>query len=162
MFKVGDKVRRIHTSQYGFIKGEIYKVERYDPNGLFLYVEGIEQNTNDFYFELVKEDEMTNICKPHKHIVEIIAWANGAQIQFVANPGDIWTDCANNMPTWNDDVKYRVKPEPKPDVEFIESYRLGDNGTGAFAVRDQRKGTKIKFVADGETGQIKDVSIIKD
>ena len=49
--------------------------------------------------------------KPHKHAELIKAWADGAIIET-------W-DCGywyeNHAPQWNDDVKYRIKPESKPE-----------------------------------------------
>lgn len=44
---------------------------------------------------------------PHKHRDAIIAWANGAQIQF-KDDGGIWRD--STWPLWDNDYEYRVKP----------------------------------------------------
>jgi len=48
---------------------------------------------------------------PHKHRDLIIAWANGAQIQF-KNSFNEWRDLKNNAPSWEPSLKYRIKPEP--------------------------------------------------
>lgn len=50
----------------------------------------------------------------HKHAVEIIAWAGGEQIQLYHIGMDKWVDTLD--PSWLECTKYRVKPEPKPDV----------------------------------------------
>lgn len=52
----------------------------------------------------------------HKHHNEIIAWANGAEIEFYSRDDDEWDLCVNNHPFWDSHTKYRIKPEPKPDV----------------------------------------------
>lgn len=44
---------------------------------------------------------------PHKHRDVIIAWANGAQIQY-RRPPHAW--CNTDCPTWETGVEYRVKP----------------------------------------------------
>jgi hypothetical protein len=44
----------------------------------------------------------------HKHCDLIIAWANGAVIQF--SRYSTWVDCASNSPSWNIDINYRIKP----------------------------------------------------
>jgi hypothetical protein len=54
----------------------------------------------------------------HKHADLIIAWANGAEIQF--NTGDKWYDCIRNDPAWELNVEYRIKPEEmKPVVRWL-------------------------------------------
>jgi len=45
---------------------------------------------------------------PHKHTVEIKAWADGAKIQLRYPSGDTWGDDPN--PLWLDRNEYRVKP----------------------------------------------------
>ena len=46
---------------------------------------------------------------PHKHRDTIIAWANGAQIQYRDNLREIWRD--TDMPLWDENEVYRVKPK---------------------------------------------------
>ena len=45
----------------------------------------------------------------HKHADEIIAWANGAQIQYYDAIMRRWSD--NENPKWYEEIKFRVKPE---------------------------------------------------
>lgn len=48
--------------------------------------------------------------KPHKHKDLIIAWANGAQIQYKTPAMQEWDDIAE--PSWVTDCFYRIKPRP--------------------------------------------------
>ena len=50
--------------------------------------------------------------KRHKHADLIHAWAEGAIIQFKLPDGD-WKDCLDNVPLWNPDGNYRIKPAIK-------------------------------------------------
>lgn len=52
----------------------------------------------------------------HKHADLIIAWANGAIIQFKRNITEGWIDCRNNEPSWRDGHEYRIKPPPMVKV----------------------------------------------
>jgi hypothetical protein len=45
----------------------------------------------------------------HKHYNEIIAWANGEEIEAYSVPANTWFQTSN--PTWSKDVQYRVKPK---------------------------------------------------
>ena len=59
----------------------------------------------------------------HKFYEQIIAWANGEQIQYEDSFGG-WQDCTNT-PAWDLTSKYRIKKEPVIEVkyfEFIEYY----------------------------------------
>lgn len=49
----------------------------------------------------------------HVHKDLIIAWANGAKIQFYDEEGN-WHDC--ETPWWDPSLKFRVKPEEKKKV----------------------------------------------
>jgi len=47
----------------------------------------------------------------HKHADTIIAWANGAEIEFrfPLNTGN-WSDWEASTPSWDEEFEYRVKP----------------------------------------------------
>ena len=47
-----------------------------------------------------------------KHYDFILAWANGAEIEFLN--GDTWD--LIDYPSWKEEREYRIKPEPKPDI----------------------------------------------
>lgn len=62
--------------------------------------------------------------QPHKHKDLIIAWANGAEIQYRFLTDNEWRDTKN--PSWNSNIYiYRVKPEEDPYRELKETYAEG-------------------------------------
>ena len=64
--------------------------------------------------------------QPHKHKDVIIAWANGAEVEFRnANTPIDWKPI--KVPTWFMDTEYRVKPEPK---ESVHTFRIGVAANG--------------------------------
>ena len=70
--------------------------------------------------------------QPHKHKDTIIAWANGAQIQYqtsLMKENNEWEDIWE--PSWVEDVQYRVKPDPK---ESVHTYRIGVGAYGDGSV----------------------------
>lgn len=94
--------------------------------------------------------------KPHKWQKEIIAWANGAEIQYKdKEPWDDWHDCGDD-PDWNEQeggCYFRVKPEPKPDVVNYLTFN-GFKNSGF-------KSGVLKLIWDGETGKLKSVEVLK-
>jgi hypothetical protein len=75
----------------------------------------------------------------HKHYDLIIAWANGAKIQYLGwdvEAGEmnrlfgkkletrVWIDC-DTTPNWYTDFEYRIKPEPKPDTTLATIHGVG-------------------------------------
>ena len=51
---------------------------------------------------------------PHVHQKEIIAWANGEEIEVtVPNASSELFWCTASAPAWKDHMLYRVKPKPK-------------------------------------------------
>jgi homogentisate 1,2-dioxygenase len=48
--------------------------------------------------------------KPHKHAECIIAWANGAEIEYRRELSDAWRTVDD--PTWYLYMQYRIKPQP--------------------------------------------------
>ena len=53
----------------------------------------------------------------HKHADEIIAWANGAEIQLYHTDTEKWVDAPT--PLWFE-CKYRIKPEPNRSDEMTD------------------------------------------
>lgn len=49
------------------------------------------------------------MAQRHEYADLIIAWANGAEIQYRNRPNEIWRD-ANPQPSWAPGVQYRIKP----------------------------------------------------
>ena len=89
----------------------------------------------------------------HIHADLIIAWANGAQIQFRYSTSDEWADSKN--PSWSTHIQYRIKPEPKPDIVMYFEVRkpYGEILPNPFH--------NIKATYDGETGGLKSAEVIK-
>ena len=75
--------------------------------------------------------------QPHKHKDVIIAWANGEEIEFRDPDTSTWRPIT--VPSWIDNIEYRVKPEPK---ESVHTFRIG---VGAYA-----DGSVYTFTANNE------------
>jgi hypothetical protein len=100
--------------------------------------------------------------KPHKHAELIKAWADGAEIQ-IFNPDNMEWEDLQCTPVWNDQMKYRIKPEPKPDVVVAEHlgihYFYNDPKPTVMGYRLSKP--NVLFVFDGETGELKSVEVLK-
>jgi len=67
----------------------------------------------------------------HKHAKEIIAWAEGKEIQcrHRSQPGFAWKDIPHNTPDFHSDCwEWRVKPEKKKGWIAIHSRILMNGG----------------------------------
>ena len=99
-----------------------------------------------------------------KHYDLIMAWANGAEIEYCHRYSG-WSSTTN--PNWDEDTEYRIKPEPKPDV-VLYSYASkldGDFGLVTSAWLEYSKSFRvnkpnIKLIYDGATKELKDVEKI--
>ena len=63
--------------------------------------------------------------KQHKWHKEIKAWADGAEIEFWNDERETWSSIfVGSQPRWYEDVKYRIKPQPKEPQfeEYITPY----------------------------------------
>lgn len=107
------------------------------------------------------------MMKPHKHSELIKAWADGAQIQ-VKNDNDGWDDCWQNKPMWDEGYRYRIKPEPKPDIVAKGIIEWGGNTANGvadydtdFRVSEHWETDNIKLTFDGETGELKSAEVLK-
>ena len=61
--------------------------------------------------------------KPHKWAKEIKAWADGAEIEWQNKVDGYWDKC-DGTPMWNEDVEYRIKPQPK-ETKYLYVYQMG-------------------------------------
>jgi len=97
---------------------------------------------------------------PHKHAEVIKAWADGATIQYLRDPGirDQWCDLDARLPPWHAQSCYRVKPEPKPDIIHKLGVRLcsDDKLYHMWNITDKN----IELIFDGETRNLKDVRLV--
>jgi hypothetical protein len=96
----------------------------------------------------------------HKHADLIIAWANGAKIQYRAVPGEgEWCDEPRHL-IWEEYAEYRIKPEPKPDVVkhfFVESHFWAGIRLSEASQLDT---PVLSITFDGETGKLKSAEVI--
>ena len=113
-----------------------------------------------------KENKMTK----HKHYELIIAWANGAEIEYYRNYKDdkIWVNCTN--PVWDENREYRIKPEHKPDIVLYAFAKSCDDDkkyaylSPAYSLyyidKNIENTPNIKLTYDGDTKELKSVEKI--
>ena len=90
-----------------------------------------------------------------KHADLIKAWADGAQIEYFNELSNEWRTFVNEHTIWYEEWKYRIKPEPKPDIVMYFEVRkpYGEILPNPFH--------NIKAIYDGETGGLKSAEVIK-
>jgi len=108
-FEVGDRIVRVaNTQSFAPIGYESVVKEPYQ----YTDRNGDPTPVIDSYWKLTEDRS-----KYHKHHDLIIAWAKGAEIEYVDSRGD-WEKAAT--PTWSVYKEYRIKPTPpKTDKERI-------------------------------------------
>jgi hypothetical protein len=95
----------------------------------------------------------------HKHAQLIKVWADGAEIEqtYVQQRKSGLKYWHSFDGEWSevDDIEYRIKPAPKPDVVklFQANYQC------AFEVKPFDANLKLTW--DGETGELKSAEVIK-
>jgi hypothetical protein len=99
--------------------------------------------------------------KPHKHAELIKAWADGAVIEARYLKATGWTD-------WKEEVggfiwyfegaKYRIKPEPMPDVTY---YFEVDRRKNVYQIDTIAGEANFTLTFDGETGKLKSAEVLK-
>lgn len=101
---------------------------------------------------------------PHKHAEVIKAWADGALIQYRSECKKAWRDATETPPMWYSDWEYRVKPEPREDVEMtrrisilVEPNPCEPNGLVNVTAGFRRN---VRFIFDGETRELKHVEML--
>jgi hypothetical protein len=93
--------------------------------------------------------------KPHKHKDLIIAWANGALIEY--RHGNAWLPTAS--PWWEEGVDYRIEPEPKPKPDPVRYVKATPNvivGPCTYRYTDDN----VRLTFDGETGKLKAAEVL--
>lgn len=90
---------------------------------------------------------------PHPYQALIKAWADGAIIQFWDGaPYNVWRDVKHNQPTWQPDVKYRVKPTTRTQYLSMVSAKTDDTPT-VYTVRDKySEAVQDQFLKDDGAG----------
>lgn len=97
---------------------------------------------------------------PHKHAALIKAWADGADIERQTSSGVWITPIAIDW-SWPEG-RYRIKPEPKPEVIKYAHIRYSNRSTlfenpGCT----QHSSDNIRLVFDGDTGKLKSAEVLK-
>lgn len=92
---------------------------------------------------------------PQKHAELIKAWADGAEIEML-NADGTWGKCG---PTWSDHIKYRIKPDPKPDV--MSYYYVNADKTLFRWTGLNPHNADLRIIVDGETGELKSAEVLK-
>jgi len=108
--------------------------------------------------------------KPHVHAEVIHAWADGKRIQTWDDANEKWCDCnATFAYLFAPSERYRIKPEPKPDVvaegiiELKNKLHRLDTASyrTEFRVSEHWETNNIKITFDGETGKLKSAEVLK-
>lgn len=80
----------------------------------------------------------------------MLAWADGATVQYQRENTGKWVDVFNNDPTWAADVNtYRIKPEPelrpwtRDEVPVGEVVRHKDSGNRYVIESARHNGAKV-------------------
>ena len=101
---------------------------------------------------------------PHKHADIIKAWADGAEIEFFASHSNEWKPIGAN-PQWFESLRFRIKPEPKPDKVYYGAFDethvlVGNMMIDSCFTRLEDQGDHIKITFDGETGKLKSAEVL--
>lgn len=128
-FKVGDKVVCIDATQSTtLVEGMIYVVVSTEVSDRrFIKVRLPNGADVDQYVTRFKPKPKYNTPNgKHKHHDVIVAWAEGAVIQFKPYGHDRWRDYQWEAgPTFSNDVEYRIKPE-KSDALIAAENQLAE------------------------------------
>lgn len=90
----------------------------------------------------------------HKHADAIIAWANGAEIEYQIEDGGSWYE--DPTPRFSTIFNYRIKA--KPDViRYVWATEKMGEGDVCFT---EANGPNLKLVFDSETRKLKDAKLI--
>lgn len=179
-FKVGDKVRinangpRLYwvNTMDNFktkdVVGVINQEQDYDQTvGSYTYhldeCEGYGISEQDF--ELVEESNATTRlhAKARPHADLIIAWANGAEIEYSFD-SKFWQDV--EVPSWDCSVLYRIKPEEPAVVPvefFMQMNATKHNHYDFDLTHHQLKQTKyhnVKATVDKNTGKLLSIEML--
>lgn len=107
--------------------------------------------------------------KRHIHADLIIAWANGAEIEMAIHSSENWGYSLH--PSWSSNLRYRIKPIPKPDVVSYAHVKgkcanrrptIVVSSSNNWNIDNRLSYTapaNVKFTWDGETGDLKNAEV---
>ena len=88
----------------------------------------------------------------HIHADLIHAWADGAEIEIRRNTDAPWEKTI--VPKWYSEFQYRIKPEPKPNVEALYYASI-------YSVSPHSNRTpNLKLTFDVETCELKSAEVL--
>lgn len=127
---------------------------------------GLYSNGKTSDHDIVDVHESNSPNKPsnkHVHYDFIVAWANGAKIEY-SNDDKIWKIVAN--PSWHTDVSYRIKQEEQVviPVEFL--MKIKGNKTGSLNIKYNKsnnnctKNYNVKVVINESTGELLSIKMV--
>lgn len=93
---------------------------------------------------------------PHKHVVEMCAFARGYEIEVYDSNRNEWA--TESYPFWHEDYKFRVKPEPKPNIVHERFVLLMEHLLLGITRHDKKDNVRFEF--DGETNKLVKVEMI--
>lgn len=107
---------------------------------------------------------MSDYNTPEEMIEVLQAFLNGAAIQWWSTGKSSWEDWigyGSDIRCNFVDFKFRVKPEPKPDV--VAEYSCNPNYTYIYChtARKADGKTNLRLTYDGETGELKFAEVLK-
>ena len=101
----------------------------------------------------------------HKHAEFIIAWANGEEVEYQVNakegckpiPSE-WKPIFKGW-SWDADfsIRYRIKPEPKPDVVYYANFRK--DLISVYHIEKLRN-DNLRLTFCAETGELKSAEVL--
>ena len=86
-----------------------------------------------------------------KHVELIKAWADGAEVEVLDN--DSWRE--SKFPSWNDDLSYRIKPEP---VKVVRYLIIGDSFTLYGYSENQNANLRLTLI----DGKLVEAEVLKN
>jgi hypothetical protein len=96
----------------------------------------------------------------HQHYDLIVAWADGAQIQWLSIINCQWEDVDMNGKEWHEHYQYRIKPRRRPDLYKYVDVRAVTDGICQWTtcLPDE---ANLGLIFDGETKQLKAAEVLK-
>jgi len=83
----------------------------------------------------------------HPHYDLILLWAEGESIEYFNKDEDCWEEITIGAPTWNEDIKYRLKQ--KQIEQFFNKAFVIDH-IKSHGYHKRRSGDSLKLVWEGQ------------
>lgn len=117
MFKVGDRVRLVKDPREWAPLG--FEAVLFSSYGALSYrdTKGNTVHILEDHWALVEDRS-----KWHPHHDLIVAWAEGANIEYKSLSNGYWMSVDD--PCWNTDYQYRIKPTPQQNPHESEIQRI--------------------------------------